>query len=215
VPIASFCVESGRWQQRGGEDAGRFSQSSGQLPGKALRLAVGSARQQGLVWDKVKEQQEKLRKTLKKDVADPRSPSSLQLTLENKELQEKIQGYTAKLEKCLANTTDVIGFALTINGKVEVAEIYGSSILCRKMFPKMLRAAAVDAFCDFQSGKRFEGADAEMVRAFLEASGKGKNPPIKVGGHFLVTVLESAKHICIETRDRDKDILVHRSYIGR
>jgi hypothetical protein len=215
VPIASFCVEHGRWRQRDGEDAGQFSKSTGQLPGKALRLAVGSARQQGLVWDKVKQQQDKLRKYLKKDVADPRSPSSLQLTLENKELQEKITGYTSKLEKCIADQPDVIGFALTINGKVELAEIYGSAILCRKMFPKMLRAAAVDAFCEFQPGKRFEGADRDAVRAFLEESRKGKSPPTKVGDRFQVTILESAKHICIETRDRDKDVLVHRSYIGR
>src|SRR5204863_6788217 len=44
VPLASFCVEAGRWQRRGGEDDRQFSGAAGQLPGKALRLAVGSAR---------------------------------------------------------------------------------------------------------------------------------------------------------------------------
>src|SRR4029077_5529159 len=53
VPISSFCVEAGRWQQRAGEDPSQFGKSAGQLPGKALRLAVSSARQQGQVWDKV------------------------------------------------------------------------------------------------------------------------------------------------------------------
>src|SRR6266481_5055923 len=80
VRLASFCVEAGRWQQRGGEDARAFSRSAGQLPGKALRLAVSSARQQGQVWEKVKEQQEKLGRRLNKNVADPRpwmlSPSN-------------------------------------------------------------------------------------------------------------------------------------------
>src|SRR6266481_4379063 len=100
VRLASFCVEAGRWQQRGGEDARAFSRSAGQLPGKALRLAVSSARQQGQVWEKVKEQQEKLGRRLNKNVADPRSPSSLQLTLEDKELAAKVNAYVARLEKC-------------------------------------------------------------------------------------------------------------------
>jgi hypothetical protein len=116
VRLASFCVEAGRWQGRGGEDAGRFSGSAGQLPGKALRLAVSSARQQGQVWEKVKEQQDKLGKRLNKNVADPRSPSSLQLTLEDKELRARVDAYVARLEKCVAGKRDVIGFAVTING---------------------------------------------------------------------------------------------------
>ena len=87
---------------RGPEDAARFSQSTGQLPGKALRLAVRSARDQGQVWDKVREQQEKLARRLNKDVTDPRSRSSLQLTLENADLQAKVNAYVAGLEKCIA-----------------------------------------------------------------------------------------------------------------
>src|SRR5437588_6310100 len=47
VPLASFCGEAGRWQQRGGGNVSQFSGSSGQLPGKALRLAVSPAPQQG------------------------------------------------------------------------------------------------------------------------------------------------------------------------
>src|SRR6185503_11779699 len=124
VRLAAFCVEAGRWQQRGGEDAREFSGSSGQLPGKALRLAVSSARQQGQVWEKVKEQQDKLGKRLNKSVADPRSPSSLQLTLEDKELKAKVESYVSKLEKGLADKDNVVGVMVTINGKLEGAEIY-------------------------------------------------------------------------------------------
>ena len=43
MPLASFCVESGRWKGRGSENAQQFSESTGQLPGRALRLAVSSA----------------------------------------------------------------------------------------------------------------------------------------------------------------------------
>src|SRR5439155_26916236 len=79
VPIGSFCVESGRWQKRGGEEDGRFSASVNQAPGKDLKLAINDARQQGQVWDRVRQAQDKLSKNVGKPVQSGASPSSLQL----------------------------------------------------------------------------------------------------------------------------------------
>jgi hypothetical protein len=216
VPLASFCVEAGRWQQRGGEDSGRFSQSTGQLPGKALRLAVRSSRQQGQVWEKVKEQQDKLSRKLNKSVADARSPTSLQLTLEDKELQTRVDAYVAKLQKCLADKPDVVGFAVTINGNIEGAEVYGSSALFHKMWPKLLRAAAVDAFAEQQKGRRFEFVEPEEIRALLTARGEGKTRETKVNDRIHVTTHQDEKGVAIETRDlKNKGAVIHRSYIAR
>src|SRR5262249_17769937 len=39
VAVASFCVEQGRWQQRGNESVVQFSSSKEQLAGNALRMA--------------------------------------------------------------------------------------------------------------------------------------------------------------------------------
>jgi hypothetical protein len=221
VAIASFCVEAGRWQKRGAEDDGRFSQSTGQLPGKALRLAVNSARQQGQVWQKVKEQQDKLSQRLKMSVANPQSPSSLQLTLENTELLAKVNAYVSRLEKRLddqskADKSNVIGMAITINGKLEGAEIYGSAALFRKMWPKLLRTAAVDAFAEHQPGRRYELADGEEISAFLSGGAKDKEKETKVNDRIRVITRESANHVSIETRDQDqKGARVHKSYIAR
>jgi len=216
IPLAAFCVEAGRWQQRGGEDPGQFSRSAGQLPGKALRLAVSSARQQGQVWEKVKEQQDKLGRKLNKNVADPRSPSSLQLTLEDKELNARVNAYVARLEKCVASKRDVVGFALTINGKLEGAEVYGSSALFRKMWPKLLRAAAVDAFAEQQQGRRYELVETDEVQAFLAEGNKGKGTDTEVNRRIRVTTRQGEAALCIETRDQDhKGAVLHRSYLAR
>ncbi len=40
IPVASFCVEQGRWTARGGEDAKTFSSSDSAVPSKAARLAM-------------------------------------------------------------------------------------------------------------------------------------------------------------------------------
>jgi hypothetical protein len=216
VALASFCVEAGRWQGRGAEDARQFSASTGQLPGKALRLAVSSARQQGQVWEKVKEQQDKLGRRLNKNVADPASPSSLQLTLEDKQLQSQVNAYVARVEKCLAGQTDVVGLAVSINGKIEGAEVYGSAALFRKMWPKLLRAAAVDAFGEYHSGRRYELADADEVSAFLIAGRKGKQTPTEVNRRIHVIRCENESVVSIESQDRDHNqAFLHRSYIAR
>src|SRR5262249_36721858 len=60
VPIASFCCESGRWRKRGGESEAAFAESSKQAANKDVKLAVNAARDQGQVWEKVKEAQKKL-----------------------------------------------------------------------------------------------------------------------------------------------------------
>ncbi len=216
VPLASFCVEAGRWQNRGGEDAQQFSASTGQLPGKALRLAVSSARQQGLVWQKVKEQQDKLGRRLSKNVANPASPTSLQLTLEDKELQDQVNIYVGRLEKSILGKPDVVGCVVSINGKIEAAEVYGSSILFRKMWPKLLRAAAIDAFGDLQKGRRYELADREEVAAFLASGGEGKRSDTEVNSRIQVTRVENQVSVSIESRDRDhQGALIHSSHIAR
>ncbi len=215
VSIASFCVEAGRWRRRGSEDSAKFSKSTGQLPGKALRLAISSSGQQQLVWKRVKEQQDKLSQRLKKMVASAQSPSSLQLTLENKDLQAKVNAYVKRLEKCTAGKKDVVGFAVTINGKVESADLYGSSTLFRKMWPKLLRSAAVYAFAEQTISRRFEMAETEQISSFL-ADGKGDPSVTKVNDRIHVMTHTSSMKISIRTRDQlHNGAILHRNDLAR
>ena len=98
-----------------------------------------------------------------------------------------MNAYVAKLARCIAGTRDVIGFAVTINGKLEGAEIYGSSALFHKMWPKLLRAAAVDAFTEQQQGRRYELAEIDEVKAFLTEGNRGKRTDTDVNSRIRVT----------------------------
>ncbi len=216
VPLASFCVESGRWKARGAENERQFSESSGQLPGRALRLAVHSARQQGQVWEKVKEQQDRLGRRLNKDVADPQSPTSLQLTLEDKDLQARVGAHVARLEKIVADKPDAIGFVLAVNGRIEGAEVYGSAALFRKMWPKLVRTAAVDAIAEHQPGRRYELVETDEIAAFLTAASQGKPIETEVNRRTCVLRRETETAVSIETRDEGhQGAVVHRSYVAR
>jgi hypothetical protein len=173
IPIASFCCEHGRWQQRGSESAANFGESKKQAGNKDVKLACAAARDQNKVWAKVQEAQTKLAGNVGKPVANAQSPSSYQLTLEDKDLLAKLGSYTKDLKKIAAENADAIGFVIVINGKPAGAEIYGSHALFLKLWPKLIDAAAVDALSEFDAKKRFGVATDKDVANFLIAACKG------------------------------------------
>jgi hypothetical protein len=143
MPIASFCVEHGRWQARGREAAGYFASSDTQVATKNLKLAAKYKGDRGEVWRDVAVAQSRLAVGVAAPVASAESRSSLQLTLENKKVQESSNKYTQKLLPIVEGKKDVIGYAFAINGKVNSADIYGSSALFRKLWAKLLKASAI------------------------------------------------------------------------
>lgn len=174
LPIGSFCCESGRWTKRGSEEAGRFGSSNAQAANKDVKLALNAARDQGTVWEKVREAQMKLSKNVGKTVASSASPTSYQLTLEDKDLLAKLDAYVKALKSAPDGKDDVLGFVIVINGKVEGADLYGSNELFKKLWPKLINGAAVDALAEFDAKKKFEPATAKTVETFLAEASKGE-----------------------------------------
>ena len=82
-PIASFCVEHGRWSRRGNESVGYFL-SSANAASNAIVLAGKLQANQGNVWREVSRHQGRLNVNAAANVRAAASPSSLQLSLENK-----------------------------------------------------------------------------------------------------------------------------------
>jgi len=110
----------------------------------------------------------------------------------------------------------VTGVVIAINGNIEGAEVYGSASLFRKMWPKLIRTAAVDAIVEYQPGRKYELVDKDEIVAFLTAGSQGK--PIKTEVNRRTDVLrrENEINVSIETRDlRNKEAVIHRSYIAR
>jgi len=178
VPISSFCCENGRWKQRGSESAAEFGVSNAQAANQALKLAVNSSRDQAEVWARVREAQKKLAMNVGKPVANATSPSSYQLTLEDKEVLTKVDNYTTDLKKLVEDNADAIGFVIVINGKVEGAELYGSHSLFLKLWPKLIFGAAVDALSELDAKKTFKLPTEKDIEVFLVDASKGKEKEI-------------------------------------
>jgi hypothetical protein len=215
LPLASFCVEQGRWSPRGGESDKAFSRSPYNLVGNDLKLAARCASSQRMVWSEVANTQMKLKKAVMAEVKDGRSASSLQLTLENEKVKQSIAAAMKALEKALdPKATDVVGYAVAINGKMVGADAYANADLFRRLWPKLLQASVIEAVGDKKVGLKLTPVKAEAVQTFLADAAKGKRSEKKLARDMVEVQLESAQNVYFETRTKESTVL-HRSYLAQ
>ncbi|HEY7152828.1 MAG TPA: DUF6569 family protein [Gemmataceae bacterium] len=215
VPLASFCVESGRWQAREGEGVLCFVSSDSYLPDKDLKLAAKYEQNQQKVWSKVAATRARLKESVGRDIPTA-SESSLQLTLDSAEVQESVEPYLKKLSAVAEDKDDVIGFAYAINGKINSAEVYSSHALFGKLWPKLLKASAVEALAEQKTDVEVSPVSADAVRAFLADAERGKAFLHTVSERTQQVMQETDKNLLFETRDQQRDgTWMHRSYLTK
>lgn len=217
IPISAFCVENGRWSKRGSEEVTVFNSSANVIAGRELKLAAKTAESQGEVWREVAVAQDKLSANTGTRVNGAASPTSFQLALENKQVQASADSYVKGLGGIVNGKPDVIGYVFAINGKINSADVYASSALFKKLWPKLLQASAIEAVAELKRGQKFEAPAVDAVKGFLDDSPKGTDQKEKdVSSRVQMVTRESKESVFFETRDRAKaDAWVHRNYIKK
>ena len=216
IPISSFCVEHGRWTARGDESPMEFNSATGMAPSKDLKIAAMSSNSQAAVWENVEKSQSKLSAAANTNVASPQSRTSLQLSLENESVRESADEYIDALRTIVAGKSDVIGFVFAINGEINSGDTYGSSELFGKLWPKLLKAAAIEAVGESNGSKEATAVEAYQVQAFLEEAEKGRpTGGRRVTDRIWIESRESKRAVFIESRDSMRDSWLHRNYMTK
>lgn len=221
MPIDAFCVESGRWVQRGSEQVNHFSVSDDMIATRELKLAAKAEKSQGRVWNEVAQAQGELSRGVNADVRNSISASSLQLALENDKVQELAAKYIQKLSSLGEGQNDVIGFVFAINNKLNSADIYPSNAMFRQFWPRLLKAAAVEAVADSPYAAQAANENKETLSIaaaadFLVAADQGTESLNEVTTRTHMLKRESEKGIFFETRDMDHGgAWIHRSYLTK
>ena len=168
VPVDVFCVEQGRWHGRSVESTagylaaaveptgnlslvisatqsvnelaedsrqGKFVASVGQL-NKDARLAVQQAGEQGKVWEEVAKTNSK--------VGNDSSSDNFAANYMSAEFAKDFEPYIEKL-KPVGDTKQIVGVAVAVNGKMLSVDVFESTPLFRKFWPKLLKSYALDA----------------------------------------------------------------------
>jgi hypothetical protein len=216
IPIAAFCVEHGRWQQRGQERAAQFCSSDQMLATKELRMAAKEAKSQSGVWREVDTAQTKLSASLRTDVRSEISRSSLQLAQENGQVQESTAAYLAKLSSIVDGKSDVIGFVFAINDQINSADVYYSNRLFRRIWLKLLKTTAIEAVAERSSSEKKEAVTAAALQTFFAGAERGTESFSNITERTQMSKRESERTLYFETRDlAQQGVWVHRSYIAR
>ena len=216
INISAFCVEHGRWSRRGEESVTTFNSAAETVATKEMKMAVRVEADQTQVWNKVAKAQNQLSNATGVSARAAESPSSFVMTMSAQVVQKSIDGYLKRLSGIIDGHNDVIGFAFAINGKVNSADVYASHDLFSRLWPKLLRASAVEAVSEYEKARKFESASADAVRAALRDADSGRASSKDTTARTEVVTRQTGQNIMFETRDHsERDAWVHRSYLTK
>lgn len=167
---------------------------------------------QGKVWDSVATAQLQLGARLAAPMASETSKTSLQLTLENERLQKAQSAFITALEEKARTHDDAIGVVIAINGTVTSADIYPSSGLFQKMWPKLLRAAATEALANTPTNAAAAPTVAD-VEKFLAASESGEADTRALAHIAQHETREGGDVLRVEARTADGR-WIHRNFLA-
>lgn len=235
LPISAFCVEPGRWTQRGAESARQFNSSTETIANPDMAIAVKDKMDQAEVWRQVAKTQDTLQTSVAEirtdtfasgtgvashvggatetvEVRADASPSSLQLTLESRPVEKAVEAYLKALRRAPQGERNVIGWAFAVNGRLTGADVYASPDLFQAMWPKLLKSSAVEAVRSWQKNRKVAPPAVSEVEAFLREPEDAKVSTTQAG-RIALRNWETGKEAMFESRDGDA--WIHRNYIAK
>ena len=144
------------------------------------------------------------------------SATSLEQTLDHENMKKCTEKYLTEVSNLPENHDDVIGYAFAINSQVNSADVYSSNRLFKTMWPKLIRAAAAEAFSELKEGEEFAPPTSADVQACIDDVGKAQTREFAVSGMSKTYIQESNLNVLFETRNLlNGGTWVHRNYVRK
>jgi hypothetical protein len=185
--VPTFCVEHSRWVEGNkGKEFG-FSVNPALAP-KGVRGAAKVEGSQERVWACCAAQKDSACKTLN----CPNTNSSVNEMLDAPQVQAISEEYAAALGRALdrPENRDAVGMAIAFNGQIEEVNLYPNRALFRKLFPRLIRAYAVQAALLKDQAKGGEPVTVAAVAQFLQARDARSQKEKTLDAHNDVQVSE-------------------------
>jgi hypothetical protein len=189
VDLSVFCVEPGRWvatSDRFGASGTTYGSGGGSLSRIPAVMAQPSVRakamgdkDQSQVWAEVRKQQSAMVVELapsapRASTDEIRSTSSYAHVMENKDVKEKIEEVAKPIEQnyqsLIKQLRDrkAVGVVVAVNGRIIWSDIFASTELLEKYWPKLVRSYASEAVVSRAKGGEAGPAQAESFLANMD-----------------------------------------------
>jgi hypothetical protein len=195
VDLSVFCVEPGRWvasSEHFGTSGATYGSATGGVASGTL-MAQPSVRgkamgdkDQAEVWAEVRKQQQSV--AVEVTAGTPASTQEIQSTssyarvMENKDVKEKVDEIATPIqqnyESLIKQLRDrkAVGVVVAVNGRIIWADVFASTDLLERYWPKLVRSYASEAVVSRAKGGDVGSAEAE---AFL-ADTEGRRETIEI-----------------------------------
>jgi len=183
VDLSVFCVEPGRWVASSDHfgasgttyasgSAGGGGVSSGTLMAQpSVRAKAMGDKDQNQVWAEVRKQQQSMTVEVAAGASavnadEIRSTSSYARVMENKDVKEKVDEVAQPIEhnyqSLIKQLRDrkAVGVVVAVNGRIIWADVFASTELLERYWPKLVRSYASEAVVT-----RAKGGEASLAQA--------------------------------------------------
>jgi ARG/rhodanese/phosphatase superfamily protein len=196
VDLSVFCVEPGRWvasSDHFGTSGATYpgpSSIGGAIPSSAVgtlmaqpsvRAKAMGDKDQGQVWAEVRKQQQSMAvEVASAPMPSPGSSEEIQSTtsyarvMENKDVKQKVDEIAAPIEQnyesLIKQLRDrkAVGVVVAVNGRIIWADLFASTELLEKYWPKLVRSYASEAVVSRAKGGEASVAQAEAFLGDME-----------------------------------------------
>ena len=188
VSVDVYCVEQGRWEGRSNVAAnagiaflanvdgqtvdeetvqkladdtrkGKFVAKAGNLTQKG-RMAVQAKKDQMAVWNDV---------GAANSATGARTNSdTFTANFTSEEISNKTKEFVEKIEAPVSEQEQVVGAIIAVNGEIKAVDVFGSTPLFRKVWPKLLQGHVLDAIVATDSPQSDEPSTREKAKQFME-----------------------------------------------
>jgi hypothetical protein len=155
VDLSVFCVEPGRWTAASGK--ANFDNSAvgglAMFAAPAVRSKAMSAKSQQQVWDEVGKSRRAMAETVEVTGQAPmvEASSSYARVMGNKEVVKQVDTVAGPMQRNYESVIrqlrdrNAVGVVVAVNGEVVWADLFASTQLLQKYWPKLVRSYATEA----------------------------------------------------------------------
>jgi len=160
VPV--YCTEQGRWH-----GTSMSFETKGQLVAGSVREAASRNQSQTEVWAEVDAVHAKV---------GAAAPShAFARVYEDANVQERAKPYVEQLTGLVSRYPNAQGVLVAVGSRVVCVDLFGSTGLFRKMWPKLLRSYVIDALSEKPEGTLSRFPARQFIRTAAAASLSGRN----------------------------------------
>ncbi len=179
IDLGVFCVEPGRWVAANGKadfNNSAYGVVGGVLAAPAVRSKAMVAKDQQQVWDSVRSSQAAMADKVEVAGAAPavNATTSYARVMDNTEVQKQVDAVAQPVQRDYESVIrqlrdkNAVGVVVAVNGEIVWADIFASTQLLQKYWPKLIRSYAAEAVVTRVKGGEASVKDAQRFLDDLE-----------------------------------------------